>query len=259
MNFMDLALSRRSIRSFKPDTVSDEDLLKLLNSAIYAPSAGNCQPWHFYVIKDQNIKQKIQSAAGNQTFISSAPVVIVVCADVDKNTSKYGCRGENLYCLQDTAAAIQNILICATDLGLGTCWCGDFDETALAEVLSLKPNLRPVSIIPVGYPNTSPSSPKRLPLKEVVTFIGECNIELSDSNIDETKKFEHLNLGGALFNDVNLGESTFTNINFYKTDITDANLAETEIHNCNLSNMNIYDCCLDGFKINGTHISDILK
>src|ERR1035437_10115476 len=154
MDFNELALSRRSIRNFLQKPISNDLIIKLLEAAQVAPSGGNCQPWHFYVIKDKSFILKIREKSIRQDFITSAPVIIVVCADISKTIGQYGERGKNLYCIQDTAAAIQNILLCATSLNLGTCWCGAFDEAALSEILQLNENLRPVAILPIGYFST---------------------------------------------------------------------------------------------------------
>ena len=95
----------------------------------------------------------------------------MVCADSPRSEQRYQERGRALYCIQDTAAAIQNILLCAKEAGLGTCWIGAFNETNCAEVLNLNDNLRPVAIIPVGYPANEPPAPRRRPIDEVTTFI----------------------------------------------------------------------------------------
>ena len=173
MDFSELALSRRSIRSFLDKPISNDLIKKLLEAAQAAPSGGNCQPWHFFVIKDKSFVSKICEKAIKQDFIKSAPVVIVVCADISKTIDRYGARGKNLYCIQDTAAAIQNILLCAASLNLGTCWCGAFDEETLSEVMQLNADFRPVAIIPVGYFTTTPAMPRRRSLSEIATFIGE--------------------------------------------------------------------------------------
>jgi nitroreductase len=172
MNFNELSQSRRSIRNFKDKDISIDDLLKLIKAAQSAPSAGNCQPWHFYIINDKNTQIEIVSKSCNQEFMLSASIFIVVCADIKRSEERYGERGRNLYCLQDTAAAIQNILLCAKNLGLGTCWCGAFDEEKLSEILHLKKDMRPVAIIPVGYPANKPFPTKRRGLDEILTFIG---------------------------------------------------------------------------------------
>ena len=171
MEFNELTQSRRSIRKFREQDITKDDIIKLLKAAQSAPSAGNCQPWHFFVISDKSIQEKIVPAAYNQEFILSAPICIVVCADIEKTIGRYGDRGRNLYCIQDTAAAIQNILLCAKSLGLGTCWIGAFDEEKLSEILSLQNDMRPIAIIPVGYPANEPDPANRRPLDEIVTYI----------------------------------------------------------------------------------------
>jgi nitroreductase len=74
-----------------------------------------------------------------------------------------------LYCLQDTAAAVTNIQLTAVSLGLGSCWVGSFDESKTAEVLHLPPNLRPVAMLPIGYPDRLAAPRARRPLAEVST------------------------------------------------------------------------------------------
>ena len=172
LNFIELAKSRRSIRGFKDKDLSKEQLMQLIDAAQSAPSAGNCQPWHFYVIKNKNLQTQIKELAYNQEWILTAPACIVVCTESARNEHRYGDRGRDLYCIQDTAAAIQNILLCAKNMGLGTCWCGAFDEAKLAEVLELNEGMRPVAVIPVGYPDKDSYPPQnRRPIEEVVTFI----------------------------------------------------------------------------------------
>ena len=173
LDFQELSKSRRSIRGYKEQDVTKEQLMKLIEAAQSAPSAGNCQPWHFYVLKDKKLQAQIKESAYNQDFILSAPACIVVCTDSKRNESRYGERGRDLYSIQDTAAAIQNILLCAKSMGLGTCWVGAFDEAKVAEILNLPEKFRPVAIIPVGYPaNDSYSPQNRRPVAEIVTFIG---------------------------------------------------------------------------------------
>jgi nitroreductase len=143
---------RRSVRRFEETPVPDATIGRLIDSAHLAPSAGNLEPWKFVVIKDDKIKKKLTWAAYGQEFISSAPVCIVVCAEPDRSATRYGQRGAELYCLQDTAAAVQNILLTATAYGLGSCWVGAFDETKVKYCLNLDQRFRPVAVIPIGYP-----------------------------------------------------------------------------------------------------------
>jgi len=170
MDVISIIKSRRSIRKFKEDNIPDEVINNILESAIYAPSEGNLQPWKFYVVRDRSTKIQIAKAALEQFFISDAPVNIVVCADLTA-TSPYGARGINLYCIQSTAAAIQNILLTAHSLGLGTCWVGAFDEEEVSKILKLTSSLRPVAIIPIGYPGENPLTPGRKKVSKVTKFI----------------------------------------------------------------------------------------
>ena len=161
---------RRSIRAFESREVPEELVERLIEAARWAPSAGNIQPWEFIIVRKQEIKRKLAEAALYQSFIEEAPVVIVVCADEVRSTQGYGMRGKTLYCIQDTAAAIQNIHLAAYSMGLGTCWVGAFREDEARKVLKTPAGLRPVAIIPVGYPAETPSPRSRRPLRQIVHY-----------------------------------------------------------------------------------------
>ena len=124
MDVLEAIKGRRSIRAFKSQNVSAEIIEKLVDAARWAPSAGNIQPWEFIIVRKPEIKRRLAQAALGETFIEEASVVIVVCANENRSFEGYGMRGKTLYCIQDTAAAIQNIHLAAYSLGLGTCWIG---------------------------------------------------------------------------------------------------------------------------------------
>jgi len=171
MDFWQVIEERRSVRNFdSARDVPHETVQRILEAAIRAPSAGNCQPWHFIVVRSEQIKGRLAQAAYGQWFIADAPVVIVVCAEPDRSAWRYGSRGSQLYCLQDTAAATEHILLAVTALGLGACWVGAFDEKAAAKALDLPASLRPVAIVPLGHPTARPYRTPRRSLNEVVTF-----------------------------------------------------------------------------------------
>ncbi|MFO8059044.1 MAG: nitroreductase family protein [Bacillota bacterium] len=169
MQIDELIRKRRSVRRFEDRPVSAETVETLLEMAQWAPSAGNRQPWHFYVVQDSSLREQLAEAAGGQQFIAEAPVTIVVCADPERSAGRYGERGRSLYCLQDTAAAVQNILLTVEYMGLGACWIGAFDEQKCSQVLSVPSNLRPVAMIPVGHPAGEARTPRRRPLEDIVT------------------------------------------------------------------------------------------
>lgn len=169
MDLFDAIRDRRSIRSFKPDPVPDELLEKVLDAGRWAPSAGNLQPWEFIVVKDKEVKKQLTRAALGQSFVFEAPVDIVVCANRERSARYYGSRGWEFYSLCDTSAAIQNMLLAAHGLGLGACWIGAFRDEEVSRVMNLPEHVRPVAIIPIGYPDRPPPRPpSRLPLDRLV-------------------------------------------------------------------------------------------
>jgi nitroreductase len=170
MDVSDAIKGRRSVRAFKSTSVPQEIVDRLIDAARCAPSAGNIQPWEFIVVRKPEIKARLVEAALDQTFIEEAPVVIVVCANEARSSQGYGVRGKTLYCLQDTAAAIQNILLMAYSLGLGTCWVGAFREEEARETLKIPSGVRPIAMIPVGYPAESPSPRSRRSINQIVHY-----------------------------------------------------------------------------------------
>ena len=95
-------------------------------------------------------------------------MVIVVCVDEKRASQSYGDRGKNLYCIQDTAAAVQNILLTAYSMGFGTCWIGAFKEDEVKKIINAPKEIRPVAMIPIGYPDESPAARSRRPVKELI-------------------------------------------------------------------------------------------
>jgi nitroreductase len=159
---------RRSVRAFRDGRVKDEDLTKMLTAAILAPSAGNIQPWEFIVTRDADVRRDLARAALRQTWMEEAPVIITVCTRGEASASRYGDRGRRLYCIQDTAAAVENILLASTALGYGSCWVGAFDEGEVRRVLKIPKGIRPVAMIPMGVPGERPEARSRRDLKRVV-------------------------------------------------------------------------------------------
>lgn len=171
-DIFDCIRQSHSIRNFKSEQIPDATLTRILEAGNMAPSAGNLQPWYFYVVQDVSVKEKIAAAAFDQEQINEAPTVIVIAADPARSNELYGERGAQLYCIQDTAAAAQNILLAAEGLGIAACWVGAFNETKVEETIEAPPRLRAVAIICLGYSNEQPKEYKeRLRLAEVANFI----------------------------------------------------------------------------------------
>ena len=140
-----------SVRSFKPEHIPEATISRILEAACWAPSAGNLQPWYFYVVTNEALKGKIAAVCPGQDQVAEAPVLVVVLADPAKSNDLYGERGAQLYCIQDTAAAAQNILLAATGLGIDSCWVGAFDEPEVQRLIEAPPRLRAVALICLGY------------------------------------------------------------------------------------------------------------
>ncbi|TET20415.1 nitroreductase family protein [Candidatus Bathyarchaeota archaeon] len=170
MDVLEAIRQRRSIRAYTNEEVSEENIEKLIDAATWAPSAGNIQPWEFVIVRDAGTKRRLSTAALDQRFIEEAPVVIVVCANEARSGRRYDQRGRTLYCLQDTAAATQNILLTAYALGLGTCWIGAFHEEGVKKALNTPTGMRPVAIIPVGHPAEKPQAPPKRSKGEIIHY-----------------------------------------------------------------------------------------
>lgn len=163
---------RYSCRKFLDKPVPPDFLESILEAARWAPSGGNAQPWRFHLVLDPAVRKSLALAAYGQAFVQEPPVILVVCVLPERSAKRYGERGRSLYCLQDTAAAVQNVLLEATRLGLGSCWVGAFQESAAALALNLPSGERPVAIIPLGYPGEPmPHDRSRLPLDAIVRRI----------------------------------------------------------------------------------------
>lgn len=158
---------RRSVRSYKKEKIPEEDLKKIIDAGRWAPSAGNRQPLELVIIKEKETKRQLANAALGQKFITEAPVAVVVCANLPRTTSRYGDRGSNLYVIQDTAAATQNIHLMAYALGYATCWVGAFNDEKVNEVINAPEEIRPLAIIPIGKPDKKPETPSRRTLDEI--------------------------------------------------------------------------------------------
>jgi len=158
---------RRSIRAFKPDPLDDSIVNEALRMANLAPSAGNLQARDFIVVKDAGTKSNLAKAAYDQDFVSAAPVVIVFCANLQR-IGHYGQRGRTLYCIQDTAAAIENMILFLHGKGIGSVWVGAFDEEKARKALLVPSESRPVALVPIGYPAEKGTKTGRIPLDQIV-------------------------------------------------------------------------------------------
>lgn len=171
MEFAEVVAKRRSVRHFNTRReVTDADVRALLEAAVTAPTAGNIQPWRFVVVRSPEARERLAAAMG-QKWATAAPVTVVVCVDPRPCAARYGERGERLYAIQDTSAAVQTILLGAVDRGLASCWIGAFDDEAVRESLGVPKPITPVAVLPIGYSAEAARRPTRRPLEEVTTWL----------------------------------------------------------------------------------------
>lgn len=176
MEVMKAIKERRSIRKYKPDPVSDSDLMEVLEAARRAPSWANTQCWEFVVVKDPEIKRKFADTlpSGNPAFSSftEAPVVIVACAQLGKAGYYQGKAGTDKgdWYMFDVALAMQNLTLAAHSKGLGTVHVGFFDAKEVAQLLEVPEGIVVIEMTPLGYPAQEAKATPRKELREFVSY-----------------------------------------------------------------------------------------
>jgi nitroreductase len=161
MSLIDVVLSRRSIRCYKEKDIPIEILDKILEAGRQAPSAGNRQPWHFIVLKDYETKKKLSKGLWNK-FVKDTPVTIVGCASVKGIMKKWS--------IVDTTIALQNMVVAAWAMGVGSCWIGDFKEEQVKRLLDIPNGWKVVSLLTLGYPDEQPDQRKKKTIEEIVSY-----------------------------------------------------------------------------------------
>lgn len=165
MDVFDAIRTRRSIRVFEPRPVEQEKLLRVLEAARLAPSAGNRQPWRFIIVTDQKVKESLRPPHRRGPVLT-APIIIVGCAIPSESFP-----GTDFWKI-DVAIALQNLVLEAWELGLGTCWLGVFhEEEEIKKVLGLPEGARIVAMVELGYPAERKGPVvDRKPLDEIVRY-----------------------------------------------------------------------------------------
>ncbi len=149
MNTMDAIYSRRSVRKFSEESVSSDDLKKIIAAGMMAPSAGNQQPWHFITITDKEKLAEVGNVNPNAKMASGAPAAIMVCGDLELEKHPG-------YWIQDCSAAVQNMLLAVHAMDLGAVWTGTWPVTQRVEgfraMLNLPKTVNPLALIIIGHP-----------------------------------------------------------------------------------------------------------
>jgi nitroreductase len=160
---------RRSVRAYKSEPLSEDEIAAMVEAIRWAPSAGNHQCREFYFVRNPVRISQLAECTFDQDFVGHAPLVILGCADRD--LEKHFGPGTAEFTVQDVAASVQNLLLVAHALGLGACWVCAFSEEKVAEAMGLPGNERPIVMVPVGRPDEEPEVPPRRSPEDTFRYV----------------------------------------------------------------------------------------
>ena len=176
MEVMKAIKSRRAVRKYQPTPVDDRTLELILEAARWAPSWANTQCWRFIVVRDASTKNELAATLPetNPSYnaVKEAPVVIVACAELGKAGYKRGevTTDKGDWFMFDVALSMQNLVLSAQSLGLGTVYIGLFDAKKAAEILEVPLGFCVVTMTPLGYPTQQPKPTPRRELSQIVSY-----------------------------------------------------------------------------------------
>ena len=176
MDVLEAIKKRRSIRSFKSTPIDQQTIDSILEAGRLAPSWGNTQTWRFVIIQDNKVKTQLADSATplgsrNNSVLKEAPVVIAACAEMNRAGFREGkptTDKEGYWFLFDAALALENIVLEAQELGIGTLYIGAFDAKKAGSVLGVPEGYSCVILLPLGYPNEHPEPRQRKNISEIV-------------------------------------------------------------------------------------------
>jgi nitroreductase len=146
-DLLDLMYSRRSIRDYTGEPVSDEDVEAMLKAAMAAPSAQDLRPWHFVVVREREVLDELAEVHKYAYMLEKAPMAIVVCGDQEVSKKHW---------VEDTCAATQNLLLAATALGLGGVWISLYPkkkyQKTVRELLEIPDHVGVLCALAIGHP-----------------------------------------------------------------------------------------------------------
>ncbi len=169
MEFKKVLEKRQTIRRFKNKNIPEETIREILELANLAPSAGNLQAFKIIIIKNDEIKKRIpEFTFSSQDFIAEAPVVFIIFADLGVSAARFNERGRDLYAIQDATIFASYLQLAAASKKLTTVWVGSFDEKKVQKFFQTPKNLKPVVIMPCGYPKIEAPKTKRKKMEELI-------------------------------------------------------------------------------------------
>ena len=170
-SIMSNILNRRSIRAYAAKEVDRDDIVKMITAASWAPSGNNLQPWRFSVVTNVELIKELSSFTVYHKWVQEAPCLIAVFLDTKIIDDKI----PNLYIkhVQSIGAAIQNMLLAADEMDLGTCWIGEIlkNEDEVKRVLGVQNDLQLMAVISVGYPSKGSRSKRRDISENIINWL----------------------------------------------------------------------------------------
>jgi len=173
MDVKDAIVNRKSVRKYLEREVPMEVLKELIEAARLAPSGNNAQPWMFKIVIESTQKEKLRTnEVFKQNFVYNSPVIIVCCANPEAYPrAKFEPDFDDSFeirAIRDLSIASQNLVLRATELGLGTCYVGWLNKKKIKEVLEIPGKYKVPYVITVGYPEGQPKQSIRKSLKDLL-------------------------------------------------------------------------------------------
>ena len=168
MGVLDVIRARRSIRAYKSEPIPEEVLERVMEAARLAPSGKNLQPWKFILVRDRDKKMQLAEASRKQYFMAEAPLIIVACGYPDRSYQRQGNYMASWPI--DVSIAVDHLMLQAQEEGLGTCWIGAFEETAVKTLLGIPDDVKVLALTPLGYGDEAPPDRGRRDLDQVVCY-----------------------------------------------------------------------------------------
>jgi len=166
MQVFDIIRKRRSVRSYTDEAVEEDKLKRLVEAAIWAPSASNIHAWNIVVVQQKKDIEQLQAVSPG--VLGNLTALMILCADKKKAYGRGGEVGRDILSIMDIAIAAQNICLEATELGLGSCIIRSFNQNAVAELLDLPDDIMPELLVSLGYPRNTPNPPSRRKVEDTV-------------------------------------------------------------------------------------------
>ncbi len=164
MDLMEIIKGRRATRRYEDKEIPKEDIKKILEAGIWAPSGSNLQSWEFVVVLDKELIEKIKMISPG--LFGNPAMLVVGCINVER--AKKGGKIGYPMAMMDVSMAFQNMMLMAYSLGIGSCPVLSFNKIALKELLEIPEHVDPILIVTFGYPKFWPKPPRRRPIKEVM-------------------------------------------------------------------------------------------